>query len=100
MAKITRAAAQKMLADVPADKLFWCRDGREFKNLQELSAAFQEMSDVTFRYHANEQKNDFSNWVKDVIGDEQLAQELSKCSNRNKAAKVVNKRIAVLKKAK
>ncbi len=79
MAKVTRvtkAMAQARLADVPEDKRFWCCDGRVLLNLMELEVALREMSDEAFRYHSNEEKADFSNWVRDVIGDEKLSRDL------------------------
>jgi len=85
------------LADVPQDKQFWCVHGRMLKNLAELEAALKEMSNDTFRYHSNETKSDFSNWVRDVIGDEKLARDLKKSANRLEAAKDVANRIAWLR---
>jgi hypothetical protein len=99
MAKVTRvtkAIAQARLADVPVDKRFWCVDGRFLQNLAELEVALREMSDETFRRHSSEEKSDFSNWVRDVIGDETLARQLQG-SNQLEAAKSVAVRIAWLK---
>ena len=95
--KVTREMAAGRLADVPADKKFWCNDGRTLKNLAELGIALNGMSEETFRYHSNETKSDFSNWVRDVIGDEKLARDLKKSVNRLEAAKSVTERIAWLK---
>jgi len=100
MAKVTRmtkAIAQAWLADVPQDKLFWCSDGRTLHNLTELEVALREMSDETFRYHSNEEKADFSNWIRDVIGDETLSRQLQGSVSRLEAAKNVAARIAWLK---
>ena len=97
MAKFTKAIAQKMLGDVAQDKWFWCYDGRELKNLPRLGTALNEMSDETFRYHSNETKNDFSNWVKDVIGDDKLSRDLEKSKTQVQAAKAVADRVAWLK---
>ncbi len=97
MEKITKTIATKMLANVPEDKRFWCSDARLLQNLQEMESALKDMSDDTFRYHANETKNDFSTWVKDVIGDEKLAGDLRKSTIRAVAAKTVATRVAFLK---
>jgi hypothetical protein len=97
MVKITKAIAREKLANVPLDKQFWCADGRIFKNLSELAAGLEQISEETFRSHANETKNDFSNWVRDVISDETLASDLRKSRSRAQAAKVVADRIAWLK---
>ncbi|MDD4860337.1 MAG: hypothetical protein PHR56_09095 [Dehalococcoidales bacterium] len=97
MAKFTREIAQKMLGDVPAETSFWCHDGRTLKNLAELQTALREMPDDTYQYHANDEKNDFSNWVREVIGDEKLALDLRRARSRNEAARLVGGRIAFLK---
>ena len=97
MAVINGEAAAKMLADVPEDKRFYCSDGKVLKNLVELNMALVEMSDAIFSYHSNKEKTDFSNWVKDVVGDEKLARDLCKGVARAKAAKAVNDRIVWLR---
>jgi hypothetical protein len=88
--------AAEWLADVPLEKQFWCSDGRILKNLAELENTLGEMSEETFGYHSNEVKSDFSNWVRDVIGDEKLARDLLKSVTRAQAMKNVANRIAWL----
>src|SRR4030067_2050059 len=82
MVKMTSSVAIQRIADVPDDKRFWCSDGRTVKNLQELVTALEQMSDETYRYHANDMKTDFANWVRDVIGDDKLARDLLKSPAR------------------
>lgn len=98
MVKITQSMARKWLEDVPQGKQFWCHDGRYLKNLPELEAALKQMTEETFRYHVNETKSDFSNWVKDVIGDEKLSRDLQIYTTRAQAARSVAERIASLMK--
>jgi hypothetical protein len=97
VARMTKAMAQARLADVSEDKRFWCCDGRVLQNLAELQIALRQMSDETFRYHSNEEKTDFSNWVRDVIGDEILSRQLQGSVSRLEAAKSVAARITWLK---
>jgi hypothetical protein len=97
MATMTKATAKERLSDVPDEKRFWCNDGRYLKNLEELEAALQQMTDDTFSYHSNESKTDFSNWVRDVIGDEKLARDLLKSTTPAQAGKMVAARIKWLK---
>ena len=92
MARITKSVAEKMLEDVPKEKRFWCQDGQVLRNMQELEIALKKMTEEVFRYHSNETKNDFSNWVRDVIGDEKLARDLLKSGTRAQAAKSVASR--------
>ena len=97
MATINEEIARKMLGDVPEDKQFYSNDGRVLKNLSELTIGLSGMNDETFNYHSNAAKKDFSNWVKDVIGDEKLAIDLQKSGSRIKASKAVFDRIAWLR---
>lgn len=97
MIKFTKTVAERMLGDVPPEKCFWCSDGGVLKNLAELEAALKEMAEETFRYHSNEAKSDFSNWVRDVIGDEKLSRDLRKSAAPAQAAKSVATRVAWLR---
>lgn len=96
MPRILRQDAEKLLANVPEQYVFWCCDGRVLRNMKELEEALANMTDETFAYHSNEEKKDFSNWVKDVIGDDKLARDLRKSLTRTRAAKMVAERVAFL----
>jgi hypothetical protein len=95
--RITKSVAEERLGNVEPGKEFWCCDGRYLKNLQELKAALEQMTEETFRYHVSENKSDFSNWARDVIGDEKLSRDLHKSTTRAQAARSVTERIAWLK---
>jgi len=95
---ITKDIARAWLGDVPANKRFWCHDGRSYKNMEELARALPGMTDETFKFHVNKDKNDFSNWLRDVIGDVALANELQKVTSRTAAARTVETRLNTLKK--
>ena len=94
--KVTKQDAEKLLADVPEGRSFWCNDWWIFRNMRDLSNGLANMSDETFAYHLNDEKNDFSNWLKDVIGDEKLAKDLENPITRQEAAKRVNDRVSFL----
>ena len=97
MPVLTKSSAKKLLADVPEDKRFWVSDGRSLRNMAELEAALKQMSDETYSYHVNEEKCDFSTWVRDVIGDDELADNLENAKTRSQAARYVSNRLAQLK---
>jgi hypothetical protein len=86
-----------LMQNVPEDKVFWCADGQKIRNLAELITVFKDMSDDTFRHHVTTDKNDFSNWVKYVIGDENLSADLNKAHSPYQAAKYVESRINTIK---
>jgi predicted transcriptional regulator len=79
--------------NVPPQFNFGVHDGKVLKSLRDLKAALYNMSDDTYRYHANKDKNDFANWVNDVFQAPALAQELRTAKTRQEAAKVLEKGI-------
>jgi hypothetical protein len=87
---------KSLLADVPQEYVFWCCDGRILKNVEELRDALLAMSDETFVYHACSEKNDFHNWVRDIIKDEELAADLLSAIDKTNSARVITERIALL----
>ncbi len=99
MAAITKAESQRVLGEVPQDKVFWVNDGKVLKKLSDLEIALKEMSDDTFRFHANTEKNDFFKWVGEVVGDDRLARDLLRATSRLQAAKAVSTRIGALLRA-
>jgi hypothetical protein len=94
--KISKEEAKRRLGDVPDDKRFWCHDGKTIKNVRELRKALTDMSDETFHYHLREGRNDFSKWVREVVGDDKLAGDLGKTKSRIQASKAVAARISFL----
>lgn len=90
--------AEKLLAKVPEEYVFWCCNGSIFRDMKELAEGLAAMSDDIFARHANSEKNDFSNWLRDVIKDNKLAIDLAKSPSRTQAAKKVTDRLSLLKK--
>lgn len=89
---------KKCLSEVSPDHCFWVHNGPILKNLEDLANFLPHMSDETFNHHVNKEKNDFSKWVNDVIGEKKLASELLKCTNKNSAIKKLRNRLNSLKK--
>jgi hypothetical protein len=87
---------KKLLANVPEEYVFWCTDGRILRNMIELQEALDTMVEEVFVFHVNTTKNDFANWVRDIIKDEKLASDLQKAQGRIQAKKHVASRINTL----
>ena len=94
--KITKEEATRRLGNVPDDKRFWCHDGKVVKNLRELGKALVDITDDVHHHHSGEGRNDFSKWVREVVGDGTLANELSRAKSRMHASRAVAKRISFL----
>jgi len=69
--------AAKFSQDVPMEHVFVLNDGRRLKNLNELVVMLQDMNDSVFSHHVNDSKNDFANWVRDVINEKDMANSIS-----------------------
>ena len=94
MATSMNKEANKLLVNTSDQLAFYCNDGRVLHNLRDLADALRMMSDDTYRYHANDAKNDFAAWVRDVFGDARLSNELLWSSSRKQAAEKVAHKVA------
>ena len=73
---------KKILGEAPEEHHFVVADGRKIKNILELADALETMSEEIFSHHANQFKNDFSAWVKDVFYDHSLAEDIARAKNK------------------
>jgi hypothetical protein len=96
--RTTKKNAKDFLNDVPEDKVFWMNDGIVLRNLHDLSTVLADMGDDTFSYHVNKDKNDFKNWILDVVGDKKLAMSISRIKKRRIMLNRINKRVEQLTK--
>ena len=97
MAKITPQQAEQMLSDISPKKVFVLKKGGTIKSIGQLLEALKNMDDETFNFHVNNQKNDFSNWIRDVIQDADLAKSILKHNKKKDVQEIVDKRIKRLK---
>ena len=95
--KTEEEVATLWLNDVSHDKVFRFHDGRTVKNLAELATALSEIPEETFHHHVTVDKNDFSNWVRDVIGDVPLANQLKRVTTQTTTTRKVKARLDWLK---
>ena len=74
-----------LVDNVSADKVFYLCDGQVVRNLLELADMLELMDESVFSYHVTDYKNDFANWINDVVGDAELADELRMITEKDKA---------------
>lgn len=95
---VTKEEAKKYLCDAAPQQCFWVNNGPILKSMEELASMLPEINDEAFHHHVNNEKNDFSNWVNDVIGDKKLANDLLSSKSKESALKKVRSRLNSLKK--
>ncbi|MBI2647587.1 hypothetical protein HYW99_03860 [Candidatus Woesearchaeota archaeon] len=95
---VTKDEARRYLSNVPPEQSFWVNNGSILKNLEELADAIFDMGKETFQHHVNKEKNDFSTWISDVVGDKKLANDLLSSKSKDSMLKKLRKRLNSLKK--
>jgi len=94
----TKEDAARVLSDASGDKRFFGHDGCISSNIRQLADCLAHMSEESYKDHVTPLKNDFSNWIRHVFGDEKLANDLTGITTSDEAAKVLKDRIAWLDK--
>ena len=80
----------KTLVNAPEDKVFWVHDGPKLRNLVDLRDLLQGLKESMFKFHVSEAKNDFANWINDVLGEAELAKKLRKIKSKRYTFKALN----------
>lgn|SRR3989338_604714 len=71
------------LSDTKPEFYFRLINGKKIKNPFGLINALDRMPDEVFYHHVNPQRNDFSNWIRDIFKQKKLADEMSKAQSRD-----------------
>ena len=95
---VSKDEAKRYLCDVAPEQCFWVNNGSVLKNLDELANTLPEMNHETFQHHVNNEKNDFSNWIRDVLGDQKLADDLLSSKSKASVLNKIKNRLHSLKK--
>lgn len=74
--KKSAEARAKRLVNAKPEHYFLLITGIPLKNLKELAGSFETMNDWVFNHHVNESRNDFSSWIKFILKEEELADEI------------------------
>jgi hypothetical protein len=86
----------KRLKNVSPERVFYVHEGGTIKNLYELAENLASMKQSSFSHHVSQFRNDFANWVRDVVDDSILAMRLSLQRDRKQMEKNVRQRIKEL----
>jgi hypothetical protein len=58
------------------------KNGKNIKSLEELRSELKKMSNEIFKFHVNNKRNDFYNWVKKELKNHKLAADLIECTTK------------------
>jgi hypothetical protein len=89
----------RILADCPPEKSFWVSNGVTCRNIFDLAENIAKANDYVFSYHVNKdhKKNDFADWIRQVLGDDVLAERLHAIKDKDLYVEVIRERIKELK---
>jgi len=86
------------LKDADSKESFWVNNGPVVRNVYELVSALKNMDDAKFAHHVHDDKNDFSDWVRNVLKDIKLADSLLKEKDKDSAIREIQSRISFMEK--
>ncbi len=98
MAINSKNDAAKALMDVNPEHYFWVCDGNVLRNIRDLQGYFPKMKKPVFDHHVNCERNDFANWISDIILDTKLAKDISKVKEKKTLARKIKERVKWLEK--
>ncbi len=90
----------KILSDCYSSDVFVFHDGFRAANIHALLGQINFSSEESFRYHVNNvtKKNDFAQWIAEVLGDYHLANELRDVFDKKKYVRIMKRRVEYLDK--
>ena len=91
--KGSKTKKSKKITDVPVKDAFYVVDGTVLRNLFDLADKLDCIDMQHFKHHVNDSKDDFHAWVRDVIKELDLAEELLESKDSTTHAKVVYRHI-------
>ncbi len=92
--RLTKGQRRRKLAkNAKEEQSFVLADGNKIRNLIDLAEAMETISHELYSQHVNEEKNDFSTWTKEVIGEKTLARNLLGVSDKTQAQITILKHI-------
>lgn len=79
--------------NVPFEKEFIFHDGSRAKNIDELLQKIKSLSPEEFSSFVNSSKNDFANWIEQVLLMENLGKKLRRTNSMKKTIRLIEKQI-------
>lgn len=68
---------------------FYTKEGKIIKDIPALIKELKKMSYYAFNHHVTHEKNDFANWIRDVIKEEKLANSIAKTHSKKETIEIL-----------
>jgi hypothetical protein len=81
---------KKLEKSVEMGLAFHLCNGKVVSSVRELYDEIHHMTEDVFAHHVTADRNDFSNWVKDVYGEKKLAQDIKKAATPTMLKRVLS----------
>lgn len=81
---------KKPFCEASPEHCFWVHQGPVLKDLRGLNDALRGMSDDIFKYHVNNEKNDFAKWTEDILHQKELAAQMRRLKTKSGIQKAVD----------
>jgi len=85
-----------LLKPVKDEHAFKLSNGRILNSVAELKELVHTMDKSVFSHHVNSERNDFSNWIRDIHGDNSLADSIGKAKTQTEVAIAISNRVKEL----
>jgi len=85
--------------EVAEHHYFFLKSGESVKSLSELKDKLVHIDDETFSHHVSDYKNDFANWIEDVLKNQTLANEIRFADTKQGVLDLLNQKKPVAKPA-
>lgn len=85
------------LENVPERYAFYLKTGKKLLNVEQLAKELKTMEKDVFYHHVTDERNDFHNWIRDIVLDLELAEKMLNAKKPVDAVKVVEDRIKFIK---
>lgn len=89
----TKKTNKEVLICVDGEHCFWTNDGQILSSIADLRDALHRMNEEVFAHHVTREKNDFADWVEQVLHDAELSQALRRTKKPHTARAVVVRRL-------
>jgi len=88
----TETPRERFKKDVPPNKILKLHNEMLVVTPTNLFSEIEAMKNSDFEYHVNEDKNDFADWIRNAVGDEELAEHLDNTKDRKEIMSLLDKR--------